>query len=298
MTLGYKFRLYPDKEQERKMSETLEVCRNLYNRFLKLYKDGEHDHGKLQAMLPVWKGSEENLRGVHSKVLQYVLWHLFCNLKKQKVIEESGRKVGKLRPKPPQRFRSFTYNQTGIKLHPGDGKWGTLHLSKIGDIPIRLHREVKGKIKGVTIKHMPSGEWDAIFWVDDGKGEDKITFIEKAVSIDLGLVYYAVDSDGLETENPRHLKKEDKKLRRDQRRLSRKKKGSKNWEKQRIIVARDHEHIKNQRNDFQHKLSRYYVDNYDAIFTENLNVKEMIEDGHLAQSIYDAGWGTFNQYLA
>lgn len=135
-------------------------------------------------------------------------------------------------------------------------------MSKIGDLPIRLHREVKGEIKQVAIKHMPSGDWHALIIVDDGKGEDKVTFIEAAVGIDVGLEHCAVDSDGLETENPRRLKRELKKLRRDQRGLDRKGKGSKNYEKQRIKVARVHEKIENQRNDFRHKLSRHYVDNY------------------------------------
>ena len=192
----------------------------------------------------------------------------------------------------------FTYNQIGFWLIPGNDKFGALRLSKIGDIPIRLHCEMKGEIKQVIIKHMPSGEWFACIVVDDGMKDDEITFIEKAVGIDVGLEHYVVDSDGLEVENPRNLKKALKKLRRDQKRLSKKKKGSENWEKQCIIIARDYKHIENQRNDFLHKLSRYYVNNYDFIVMEKLDIKEMIENGHLAQSISDAAWSTFNFDLA
>jgi putative transposase len=171
-------------------------------------------------------------------------------------------------------------------------------LSKIGDIPMRMHRAVDGMIKGVTVKHMPSGKWFAYLLVDNDTGPSTLTVIDSSVGIDVGLEHYAVDSDGNEVENPRHLKRELKKLRREQRRLSRKQNSSKNYEKQRIIVARTHERICDQRNDFQHKLSRYCVDNYDLIVTENLDIKEMIENGHLAQSINDASWSSFNQKVA
>jgi putative transposase len=296
--LVYKFSLRPNREQEGRLLQTLEVCRKAYNRLLDEYYKGEHDRFKLQALLPLWKEEDADLKTVYAKVLQYEVHRLFYSQKGLDERRKNGYKVGKLRWKPPQRFRSFTYNQLGFKLQPGRGKAGILHLSKIGDISICLHREVIGNIKQVTIKHMPSGEWYALLAVDDGHGESTITFIEKAVGIDVGLEHYLVDSDGLEIENPRYLKNELKKLSREHHRLSRKLKGSNNYEKQRVKVARTHERVENQRNDFQHKLSRYYVDNYDLIVTENLDIKEMIENGHLARSICDAAWSSFNQKIA
>ena len=296
--LAYKFRLYPSHEQEEKLLWTKEVCRRVYNKFLELYDAGEHDRFKMQALLPMWKESDANLRGVHSKVLQYELHHLFSSLAALRELKKRGRKVGKLRFKPSQRFRTITYNQSGFRLEPKNDKFSLLHLSKIGDIPIRLHRAVEGDIKGVTVKHMPSGKWFAYLLVDDGRDSRELTIIDKMVSIDVGLEHYAVDSDGQEVENPRFLKRELKKLRREHRRLSRKEKGSNNWNKQCIIVARTYERVCDQRNDFQHKLSRYYVDNYDLIVTEKLDAREMIEDGHLSRSISDASWSSFNQKLA
>lgn len=150
----------------------------------------------------------------------------------------------------------------------------------------------------MTIKHMPSGEWFAYLAVDDGKGEDRITFIDRMVGIDVGLEHYAVDSDGQETENPRHLKNGLNRVRKEQRRLCRKEKGSSNYEKQRIKLTRAHEHVENQRNDFQHKLSSYYVDNYDLIVTEKLDIHDLIENGYMARSIGDAAWSLFNEKLA
>jgi putative transposase len=94
--LAYKFRLYPNKEEKRKLLWTLEICRHTYNRFLELYNDGEHNLGILQAMLSVWKERDQDLRNVHSKVLQYELYRLFSNLSALMELKKH-RKVGKLR---------------------------------------------------------------------------------------------------------------------------------------------------------------------------------------------------------
>ena len=296
--LAYKFRLYPNKVEEGRLLWTKEVCRKTYNLFLELYIAGEHDRATLQALLPIWKKSDRDLRNVHSKVLQYELYRLFANLSALRELKKRGRKIGKPRFKPQSRFRTITYNQSGFKLIPNNGRFSLLHLSKIGDIPMRMHRKLVGDIKGVTIKHMPSGRWYAYLLVDGGKKDSEVTVIDNMVGIDLGLEHYIVDSDGNEVENPRHLKHELKKLRREQRRLSRKQKGSKNREKQRIIVARTHERVLNQRNNFQHELSRQYIDTHDLIVTEKLQPMNMIHDRILTSSIYDAAWSSFNQKLA
>jgi putative transposase len=296
--LAYQFRLYPNKEEERKLFWTKEICRLTYNRFLELYNGGEHDHGMLQAMLPVWKETEKDLEKVHSKVLQYELYQLFSNIAALRQMKKNGRKVGNLRFKGERWFKTFTYNQSGFKLLPKNDKFGFLHLSKIGNIPIRLHRQVVGTIKCVTIKHMPSGKWYAHMSVDDGKGEPKLTVIENAIGLDFGLEHYTVDSNGDEVENPRFLKKDLKKLRREQRRLSKCQKGSRNRNLQMIKVARQHEHVQNQRNDFQHKLARKYVDEHDLIVTEKLSPLMMVRNRCLARSISDAAWSSLNQKIA
>lgn len=108
--LAYKFRLYPNREQEHRLLRTKEVCRHIYNMFLELYNAGERDRGKLHAILPMWKESDHELRGVHSKVLQYELHRLFANLAALKELKMRRRKVGKLRFKSEHRFRTITYN--------------------------------------------------------------------------------------------------------------------------------------------------------------------------------------------
>ena len=274
------------------------VCRYTYNLLLETYNSGEHNRFALQNMLPIWKETNKDLELVHSKTLQYEVVRLFANLAALREMKKRGRKVGNLRFKSEHRFKTFTYNQSGFKLLPKNDKFGLLHLSKIGDIPIRLHREIVGEIKQVTIKHMPSGKWYAYIIVDNGSSDFELTEVETAVGLDVGLTSYIVDSEGHEVENSRHLKNALKKLRREQRRLSKKQKGSKNREKQRIIVARTHEHVQNQRNDFQHKVSREYVNNYDLIVTEKLNPSNMVQNHRLARSISDAAWSSLNQKLA
>ncbi len=277
---------------------TTEVCRFTYNLLLETYNAGEHDRRTLQNLLPVWKEADKDLETVYSKTLQYEVVRLFANLAALEEMKKRGRKVGKPRFKSEHRFRSFTYNQSGFKLLPKNDKFGLLHLSKIGDIPIRLHREIVGEIKQVTIKHMPSGKWYAYIIVDNGSRDFELTEVETAVGLDVGLASYIVDSDGHEVENPRHLKQALKKLRREQRRLSKKQKGSNNREKQRIVVARTYERVQNKRNDFQHKVSREYVNNYDLIVTEKLQPGIMVKNRRLARSISDASWGSFNDKLA
>jgi putative transposase len=116
------------------------------------------------------------------QILQYEVFRLFSNLAALKKMKERGRKVGKLRFKGERWFKTFTYNQSGFKLLPRNNKFGFLHLSKIGDIPIRLHRKVMGTIKGVTIKHMPSGKWYAYLLVDCGTREPELAVIENAAA--------------------------------------------------------------------------------------------------------------------
>ena len=299
MQVTYKFRFYPNEKQESKLSETLELCRQTYNYFLSRWSGKEKipSRFELQAELPKLKERRSELNNVHSKVLQMVLYQLYSNLRALSALKKNGRKVGKLRFKGRGWFKTFTYNQSGFKIIKTGKRLDRLHLSKIGDIPIRVHREIKDKIKQIVIKRHNSGKWYACICVEN-KQEVKEKPIQRAVRLDIGITHFITDSDGRQIENPHYLKKTLKKLRKEQRRLSRKKKGSKNRDKQRVVIARVHERIVNQRNDFQHKLSRYYVDNYDLIAIENLNVKGIVRNHHLARSISDVAWSTFAEKLS
>jgi putative transposase len=296
--ITYKFRLYPNKNQEQKLLETLNKCRFVYNKLLEgLNKQDKPNRLELQNSIPKLKEEHPELKEVYSKVLQYESYRLFSNLRALAKLKKNGKKVGKLRFKGKGWFKTICYNQSGFKIIKTGKRLELLHLSKIGNIPIRIHREINGKIKQIIIKRYNSGKWFAYIQVESNIEKENKP-IEKKVGIDMGIKYFLTDSDGLRIENPKFLDKSYKRLRKEQKKLSRKKEGSKNREKQRIKVAKIYEKIVNQRNDFLHKISRYYVNNYDLIAVENLNIKNMVRNHRLSKYINDASWNRFIQFLS
>lgn len=296
MQLTYRYRLYPSWAQEQKLLAALDLCRWLYNHFLE--RLNRKENGKtprryeLQATLPKLKREHPELKRVHSKVLQMVLHQLYSNLRALTELKRNGRKVGRLRFKGRGWFKSFTYNQSGFKLIEGHGKRKELWLSKIGSIPIVLHRELGGEIKQVHIKRERSGKWFACFNVEVGE-TPKAEKFSRPVGIDLGIKHYIADTSGNFVEHPHNIIKSERRLKREQRRLSKKKKSSKNRAKQRIRLARAHERVRNQRFDFLHKLSHDYVGRYDFIAVEDLEVKRMMGSARNARNIADSAWSKF-----
>ncbi|MEM3790801.1 MAG: transposase, partial [Thermoproteota archaeon] len=251
---------------------------------------------KLQSQLPKLKKEKPELNRVYSKVLQMVLYQLYSNLKALSQTKKNRKKIGRLRFKSKGWFKTFVYNQSGFKLMRTGKRLDLLRLSKIGDIPIRVHRPVEGRIKQVIVKRHNSGKWFACVCVEK-EVEPIKKEPENAIGIDVGVKHFLTDSDGRQIENPRFYEKTIRRIRVLNHWLSRKKKGSKNYEKQRIKLAKAHERLINQRDDFLHKLSRFYVNNYDVICVENLDIKNMVRNHNLAQKILDASWGKFLQLL-
>ena len=234
------------------------------------------------------KSLRDDVRAVHSQVLQDVLRRLDKTFKAFFLRCKRGLLPGFPRFRSKNRYDSFTYPQAGFKLN------GRLSLSKIGDIKIKLHRPIKGEIKTLTVKR-ENGLWYACFscLVEP----EPLLSCDRAVGIDVGLNSFAVLSDGTEIENPRYFRKMQKRLRRAQRRVARRKKLSKRWKKAVRIVAKIHRKVFNQRNDFQHKLSRQIVNEFGTIVVEDLNVSGLSR-GMLSKSVHDAGWAMLFQKLA
>jgi len=295
MTLSYKFLILPNKETTFKLVEALDTCRWLYNELLEKINISREEGRKLstyetQNLIPNLKVENPKLNRVYSKVLQMVNYTLHSNIASLYALKKRGKKVGHLRYKGEGWYNTLNYNQSGFKV---DQDHSRLHLSKIGDIKIKLHQKIKGYIKAVIIKR-EGKNWYAIVQADQEIAPLPET--GKSVGIDVGLKAFAVDSDGNSTENPRYAEKSAKRLAIYQRRLARCKKGSNNRKKIKAKVSKIHKRINNQRDNFLHKLSRLYVNRYDNICIEDLDVLGLKEKGRntgLHRSIHDAAWAKF-----
>jgi len=298
MKRTYKFRIYPTKDQEAILNRWIETCRVLYNDCITERRDAWKQCRKSiscydQAnQLPEIKKFDDGLRSVHSQVIQDVLRRVdkaYQNFYRR--VRNGDRKAGFPRYKGKNRYDSFTYPQSGFEIR-GD----KLTLSKIGDIKIKQHRAIEENVKTCTIKR-DVDQWYACFSVElpDAPMKERI---ESAIGVDLGLTSIITTNTGEKVDPPTYLRKSGKKLSREQRRLSRKREGSSNREKQKRIVRRVHRKIRNQRTDFNHKLSRDLVNNNDLIVFEDLSIKNMLQNHHLAKSIFDAGWHQLQRFTA
>lgn len=302
MKKAFQFRIYPNKKQEAKLNRTLTTCRYLYNQALDERKR-EAELNNLERSfdvypwgLPHWIEYEDQqnaLPGTKTSYQKEVFSQVLQNTLKRldRSFKNFFRGNGYPRFKGRNRYNTFTYPQKGFDIE--DGK---LNLSKIGSIRMFLHREIEGKIKTCTIKK-DIDQWYVIFTTEIDKVIEKVA-IETKIGIDVGLKSLLTMSDGSQIEPPKFLRVSEEKLAKEQRKLSKKKLKSKNRNKQRIVVARVHRRVRNQRKDFAHKTARWLVDHYDLIAFEKLQIKNMIQNHCLAKSISDAGWGQLQTYTA
>ena len=286
----YKFRLYPTKAQTELLAKHFGCARFVYNYFLNQRQEqyrltGKSDNYCAQAkVLTELKKQEETawLKEVNSQTLQFSLKCLdvaYTNFFKKRA------KFPKFKSKHSK--NSFTATQYSTI---SDNK---LFIRKFREgIKCRVHREVRGKIGKVTITKTPSGK----YFVSVHTEEEYVTPLEKtnkSVGLDLGLKDFLTTSEGERFNNNRYTKKYESRLATAQKHLSRKKKGSRGFERQRLKVARLHEKISNRRADYLHKTSITLVRRYDVICIEDLNIQGMVKNHRLAKSISDASWGSF-----
>jgi len=285
----YRFRLFPTKEQEVLLNKHFGCCRWVYNHFLNERKEQyqankkSDNYYKQAATLAKLKNEEDTkwLKEVNSQSLQFALRSLdtaFLNFFRGKA------QFPKFKSKKHK--NTFTIPQFG-KLE--DGK---IVIPKFKEgIKVKLHREVKGKIGKMSITKTPTGKYYVSIFTE--QEVEELPKTNKQVGIDLGLKDFVITSDNKKFKNNRYVKKYEKQLKKAQQHLSRKQKGSKGFEKQKLKVAKIHEKIANCRLDILHKVSTELVKNYDLIAVEDLNVKGMTKNHKLSKHIADASWGKF-----
>ncbi|MCT8354408.1 transposase, partial [Photorhabdus kayaii] len=171
---------------------------------------------------------------------------------------------------------------------------GAVKIPQLSPIEARIHREIEGEVKSITLSRTATGKYFAAILCDDSKdAPEKPDVITRVTGCDMGLSHYLIESIGEKVNNRRHLINATRDLRRKQQSLSRKQQGSANRGKARLRLAAVHERVAHARSDFQHKLSRTMVDENQAVIVETLKSANMMKDHHLARAIGDAGWHGF-----
>ena len=304
MEYSHRYPAYPTQDVAAELEHHIDIHRQAYNYTLYEYENVDADDigsaYKHHFRLPDWKDQFPAFSEVNSKALQRTVTRFYQNLDGLSEQKQTGRKVGKLKWKSPREYQSMTYSQSGFELKNTSGRNATLWLSKIGDIKIRYHRDIPNEtdIKEVTVKKETTGDWFVSFGlnIDDAdlpeKPDVESLNARNSVGIDLGILNYIHTSDG-KTVDWLDLEDEYERLQREQRKLSRREKGSNNYEKQRREVANVNRHIRRKVLDYQHKITTWLVREYDAVFVEDLNVKRMLEQSHNARNKQDAAWRQF-----
>lgn len=291
MLKAVKVRIYPTVAQQAHLAQAFGCVRWVWNQSLATMTATYQETGKgvtamtMKKSIPLWKAEFEWLSECYSQCLQQSVLNLgvaFGNFFDGRAMYPTFKKR--------QGKQSIQYSQNVKVLSNCEIKFP----GKLGVVEAKVHRDIEGKVKTVTLSKNPDGRYFASMLVDDGIECPESSIDGNVIGIDLGLTDFAVTSRGSKYQHPRATKKHEKNLARKQKKLARKKeKTSNNRRKAKLAVARVHSKIKRVREDFLHKLSRKIVDENQVIVVENLAVRNMVKNYCLAKAISDAGWGMF-----
>ena len=294
MLRAYRYRLYPNKKQRELIHKTIGCCRFVYNYYLNKRIEIYQNEGKTLNYnacandLPNLKQQYQWLREVDSIALQQALKDL-DNAYNNFFNNGHGFPKFKSKKNPKQSYRTQNVNNN-IRIERNKIK-----LPKLGWVKFRNSRNFSGRIVSCTITKTNTDKYFISVLVEEEIQQLPPT--DKVISFDLGIKYYLVTSEGEIVENPKTLYKYERKLAKLQRKLAKKQKGSNRYKKHAKKIAKLHEKITNIRNDFLHKLSSAIIHENQVIISEDLNVKGMLKNHHLAKAVSDATWSRFCDML-
>ena len=297
MLKAYKYRLYPNDVQKIQLTKTFGCCRFVYNQTLayrkKVYEEEKKSVNKTDCnnyCNRELKTRYEWLKEVDKFALTNAIYNMDSAYQKF-FKEQSG--YPKFKSKH-NNHKSYTTNFTNRNIAV-DFENGKIKLPKLKDVKAKLHRDFQGQIKSATISQVPSGKYYVSILVETEHKE--IPHRNQNIGVDLGIKDLCITSNGKKYENPKTIKKYERKLSKLQRQLAHKKKDSKNYQKKKKEIALCHEKITNTRKDYLHKISHEIVSENQVIVSENLQIKNMVKNHHLAKSISDVSWYELTRQL-
>lgn len=297
MIKGYKYRIYPNKQQEKQIQKTFGCCRFVYNQTL-AYRKNKYETSKESMnkfscnnyVNQVLKKEYEWLNGVDKFALTNSIYNM-DNAYRRFFTEHTSYPKFKSKKDNRKSYKTNFCNKN-IEISFENNK---IKLPKLKWIKTKIYRQFEGKIKSATISQVPSGKYFVSILVETEHIPTEST--GNMIGIDLGIKDLLITSDGEKFDNIRMTKKYEDKLSKEQRKLSHKVKGSNNYNKQRIKVARIHEKIHNTRIDYLHKISHKLINENQVIVSENLAVNNMVKNHNLAKAIQDCGWYELTRQL-
>ena len=297
MLKAYKYRIYPNSGQKIQIAKTFGCCRFVYNRTL-AYRKGIYEKEKKSVSKTdcnnycnrELKKDYEWLREVDKFALTNAIYNMDCAY--QKFFREHAG-YPKFKSKHDS-HKSYTTNYTNGNITV-DFENGKVKLPKLKAVKAKLHREFRGQIKSATVSQAFSGKYYLSILVETEHKE--LAHTNDSIGIDLGIKDVCITSDGKKYENPKIIRRYEKKLARLQRQLAKKEKRSQNYYKIKKKIAICHEKITNTRKDYLHKMSHEIISENQVIVSEDLQIKNMVKNHHLAKSISDVSWYELTRQL-